>query len=517
MKRDILFFGLSCLVGCGGAGSPDAPTQADADTGIAAEAGSDAGGSDAKLDASSESSLTDGCVAAAKDDPDDMAADSNCDGADGVVGVDVYVNAATGGDTNIGTPTKPMGTIERALALAATRGGKVLLAGGPFEVATLDQPGTWTLYGGYDATFTKPPRRELTILRAPATGLLVDLATDAGLVHVTVQGAAASDAAFPSAYGVRNKALKLRLDDVALQASDALAGAAGTTGAAGTNGLLGVVGANVQGTPPSLDCVGTDAPVTLRGTSAGSAGGGGALPGDVTLVPPRIASPGGAGRPGTDGGDAAKLPSITAGFLRLAPGGVGKANGTGGYAGAGGGSATFVASYPNVLYVYGGGGGSGGCPGLGGGGGASGGSSVALLVLSGEVEISRSSLTTGSAGSGGDGGPGGPGGLGGGGGQAAAERGSTPVVLPPQCLTSSDDPLKLNCAEYGAAGGPGGPGGRGGGGAGGWSIGVATGGSSTANVDAATTTTLGRAGDGGAGNGGGYAPAGENHATYKLP
>jgi hypothetical protein len=177
------------------------------------------------------------------------------------------------------------------------------------------------------------------------------------------------------------------------------------------------------------------------------------------------------GKGGTHGNNATPAPILVGQQVSCQAGTDGLSDGLPGYGGAGA-----LCSYPyNYSDLKGtcyglGVGGSGGCPGTGGTGGKGGGSSIALLILNGSVESSGCLFRTGFAGSGGDGGASGKGGAGG--------KGSSPYVIsgtapaPPATCTPATDPLKLNCAGYGADGGSGGNGGHGGGGAGGWAIGI---------------------------------------------
>ena len=112
MTRTILLGTLLALSSthCGSGASSTAGQDSDNDAGSStSQIDTDGGGADA-------------CTAmGATDDPDDNGIDANCDGADGIVGVDVYVSSASGLDTNVGTPTAPLGTLAAAITLAGTR------------------------------------------------------------------------------------------------------------------------------------------------------------------------------------------------------------------------------------------------------------------------------------------------------------------------------------------------------------------------------------------------------------
>jgi hypothetical protein len=434
------------------------------------------------------------CVSTGRDDPDDQGLDTNCDGADGVVGVDVYVSFSAGQDTNDGTPQTPMRTLAAAIKLASGRNGHVLVAAGEAPADKLDQAGTWSVYGGYEPSFVGAPKRTLTILDAPATGLLLDHAATARLAHLTVKGAA-PDANQTTAHALRTRVQTLALDDVEIVAADGYAGAAGKHGAAGEDGGSGL-------------CSGVLQPFYAAGV-LGTSPDGVTTPGYVSsnVLQSQAAAQAQPGSPGTDGADASNALHIVSDLVAGETGQTGLADGRFGFGGAGGGN-----GYVNGTYYSWGEGGSGGCPGKGSDGGESGGSAVAVLVLSGHVDITRSHLQTGFAGTGGDGGAAGPGGKG-----AWGHPPTSPSNnLAPKCTKPSDDTTGANCATYGGQGGDGGSGGRGGGGAGGSSVGVATASGSDATLDAATIVDLGRPGYGGAGNGGGRAPNGETHITVSI-
>jgi len=445
---------------------------------------------------------------AASDEPDDKGADDNCDGADGVVGRDVYVDPKSGSDTNIGSPTKPLRTIAAALTLAKSRTGNVLVAAG--EITDLERiaaPGPWHVFGGYSASFVGAPRRDATVLAVSAAGLSIEGETDGALHHLTVRGASAKDSAARSAHAVRSSITRLTLDDVVLEAGDALPGAPGTKGLKGQDKPQA---STSRSAPTDADelCDGVRQPLYAFGATAGNASAEGKPAGVVNTTTPSSSTPAGsgsAGEPGTDGADASKLPVIQAGLITWQSGTAGAADGKSGYGGAGGGR-----WYVGIQPYSGGYGGMGGCPGKGGTPGTSGGGSVALVVLKGEVKIARSILRTGLGGSGGDGGEGGGGGNGG-----AGSVPTGPKSWPPTC-TPSTDPIMSNCAAYGGAGGNGGLGGRGGGGAGGWTIGAATVASAVVDADPTTVFELGKPGTGGAGNAGGRAPSGEKRNTLRV-
>lgn len=495
MKRSITALALAlATVHCGGGDASSSPPAATG-PGTSQDGGPPGPHGDA------------GCVATgATDDPDDDGVDANCDGADGVVGSDVYVNVAAGADTNAGTPTAPVRTIATAITLAAKTKGRVIVASGDYPVDALTIGGEAHLFGGYASSFVGAPKRAITTLHAGATGLLVD-ATKVSLAHLAVRGDAPSHAEQPSAYGVRVKSGDVALDDVEVSAADALVGAAGMPGAQG------------PAIDSSLACDGVAQPSYVRGASAATRAVDGTAPGDLgNKIAAAAARPGSAG---TDGADAPATLALVDGLFAPTAGTKGLSDGSAGYGGAGGGLGRVATGhYAGVsLWSAGGSGGMGGCPGKGGSGGTSGGSSVAVLVLAGSLHVTRSHLHTGFGGAGGDGGAGGAGSPGALGTMPLPQNSGTPwFTAPASCaaMNASSDPLEANCAGYGGSGGDGGAGGSGGGGAGVWTIAIATPAGMAAQVDDATAFDLGRPGSGGTGHGGGRAPSGKSVRAYVV-
>jgi hypothetical protein len=218
----------------------------------------------------------------------------------------------------------------------------------------------------------------------------------------------------------------------------------------------------------------------------------------------RRAETGSHGYPGTDGVDASGQLAVKDDLVTTDAARPGLSDGKPGFGAAAGG-------IPPQYYA--GYGGSGGCPGKGGDGGESGGASIAILVLSGALELHRSHLHTGIGGLGGDGGEGGAGGHGGWGGSPSD---GNRRVFPHPCKVPSDDPMQANCSAWGGIGGNGGAGGHGGGGAGGATIGIVTVGNATAVVDEKTVIATGTPGSGGRGNGGGRAPNGRRLPQHAI-
>src|SRR6266540_2232778 len=228
----LLFIHLAA--GCGGSDSNGTPAE-----GVpgSAEDGNDAGMSQPGTPAAPSGDPTaDGC-AAAIDLPDDRGADTNCDGADGVVGRDVYVDFAGGSPTNPGTPAAPLKTLDGAIALAQSRGGHVLVLAGSTSLASLSKSGTWSVYGGYPKGFLGAPKRDSTILETDAGGLLVENADSALFAHLTIRGADVDMATQRTAHALRTKAKQLELIDVVVQAGNGKDGTGGASGAPGAAGI----------------------------------------------------------------------------------------------------------------------------------------------------------------------------------------------------------------------------------------------------------------------------------------
>ncbi len=505
---------LAAFVGCGPA-SQDNPTinnatspDAGGEAGDRSDSGTiDPGPSSDSGTPSSDANPSDCIGKGGDDEPDDDGTDSNCDGADGRADKDVYVNPTDGSDTNAGTASAPFGSIAKAVAVAASRiDANIFLAAGSYSLDELRVSGKVRIYGGYGAKFAGKPNRDLTTMDVAPEGLLLTgTGGDAKLAHLTVVGQSPKSAEQPSAYALRSK-IDLQLDDVVVRAGDGRAGADGDKGISGEAGLKGCNANQMSSTTAPCGgittCDGVTQPSYTAGAMPGQPNAEGKHPGTVTATtwcasPPCAAQPGSSGSAGSDGKDAVKTPVLVDGFLQWKNGTDGSGNGTPGFGGPGG-----AGAYPLYGQPWGG---SGGCPGKGGTAGTSGGGAIGIIVLSGQLKVTRSSIMTGFGGDGGSGGDGGDGGAGGVGGWPAS-------------ATSSCDPTSdpNKCAYYAGAAGAGGTGGHGGGGAGGWTIGVLTVGDAKADVDTATTFTLGKPGVGGAGNGGGYAPSGEKKTTFSI-
>lgn len=450
------------------------------------------------------------CDSSGDDRPDLMFEDTNCDGIDGDEATAIFVDGASGSDSNPGTRAMPKATIQAGIDTAAGMGFDVYVSQGTYD-ETLSLSSGVGVYGGYQASMGW----------ARATTAVVDISGGSTAVAgdsvdgVTLQ-LLSIRSANGSAPGESSVALRFASSSsITLEGLSLEAGA----GASGTMGATGVTGASVFGTggtgQPGCEesgglCSGCSQPQggaggispcgrtggrggnagrSSNGGSAGDPGVGGTPggPGGPSRGDGTVGADGADGGDGTDGGAGASFGMLGAtGYVGAAGGdGTNGVHGNGGGGGGGGGGGTTNCdSYGSS----GGGGGGGGCAGTAATGGGGGGASIALLLWSTDVAITDTELSTGTGGRGGRGGDGGPGGNGGAPGNGGPYGGSG----------EQDD------GGDGARGGPGGDGGRGGhggGGGGGPTVGIACGGGSALTSNARNNFSLGAAGDGGASSG----------------
>jgi hypothetical protein len=455
----------------------------------------------------------------APDRPDAKGEDSNCDGADGTVGTDVYLDPEKGDDSNSGTPQAPVATIARAVELASARDGAVLIAAGVLVPNALSLDTGLEVFGGYDASFLGEPERHRTTIQTGAEGWSIESTGSVGLHGLTVQGADAEGTTSghaASAFALVLDVANAVLQDVDLQAGDAVPGTSGEPGEPGKSGIdaTGKLGAT------GLTCFFAAQADYTDGADGSKPNAYGQPAGDLSSA--TAPQTGQVGYPGADGTNASGAPDLDEGTLFFGVAGAGMGDGTAGYGGPGGGGSFYgtCVEKNGVFYkVYGGGGGTGGCSGWGGHPATSGGGSVALLVRAGTVTVQGSRLATGFGGAGGDGGPGGTGGNGGRGAAPDVSRYATscydPGTTVDMSATCPPDETEMGCAGYGAAGGKGGDGGQGGAGAGGWTIGVLTAGAAAADLDSATVFDLGKPGVGGMG-GAARAPDGQKAPSHHI-
>ena len=453
---------------------------------------------------------------AAVDLPDDLFADTNCDGIDGDVAGAVFVHPL-GSDAAAGTIEAPVASVSVAVALALAAGKDVYVAEGTYaESATLALEDGVSIYGGYDVLdWSRDDAHTTQILVSDSTAVEASGITTATVLDrlELVGGNGASPGASTYAlFATASDALVVHRCE--LTAGLASAGGAGNAGGgqaqSGGSGNLGQSGCEDDGFPCGGSC---GQPQGGNGgfSPAGNTGGkGGAAQHDNSFGSPGFAGngPGGGaggqgtppgqggwapplqyqGAPGADGATGSHGAPGAAQYLSIGyapstggPGGAGEPGSGGGGGGGGGGGDFGCDSYG------GGGGGGGGAPGDPGQGGDSGGGSFAIFLWDSDLVLEDCLL---SPAGGGDGGAGGNGELGGGGGSGANLNGAGN----PYGGSEQDDGSN---GGRGGDGGKGGDGGAGGGGAGGPSIGVYRGGTSNPTLTS-LTFDLGPVGTGGA-------------------
>ena len=421
-----------------------------------------------------------GCVPDGQVDALDlMGLDTDCDGVDGVMTRQLYVDKDRGDDTKAvpGNPSQPWASIGRALTFAADAGGydAVLVKSGAYDELDVEWAANVDIWGGRSGTGTWAPTPSMSNLRGGRVALFIR-----GVQGRTLRGFQVRAAAGPNAsIGVFCDSSSPRFVDVQFYAAEGGAGVAGETevfpdagpGRVGNGGVASGFTDNIG--PPGV-CGGDPG---LAGGAAGESksssghvgegpfgGAPGRPPTTSCNVPSGQAGSGGEGDAGVDGiagpsatdfgvmGD--KLAWTGADGLAGGFGGTGKPGSGGGGGGAPNNGRSDSSS--------GGSGGSGGCPGARGLGGRSGGPSLGLMVRSGRPFIGEDAFIFSAAGgNGGAGGPPGTGLLGGAGG------GAGPPPSNPECV-----PLPYGTGGPGGRGGRGGSGGRGGGGAGGHSFAI---------------------------------------------
>jgi len=480
------------VLGCSGAdGASDGARGAGGNAGAA--------GASSQAGASGIAGSGPDCDPSGSDAPDADGLDENCDGADGQVGRDVYVDPASGSDTNSGTPDAPLRTLAAAVQLAQTRDGNVLVTGGKQEIDEVSFGGSYAIFGGYGSSFSGTRHRETTVLQPThPEGLLITNADEARFDTLTIRGVSPDEKVSPTAQALRLDVKLATLSNVVVEARNAATGS--TLGDVGADGSPGVSANGADGAS-GLSCGGVTPPNYVNGAKHGQPSSQGDLPGNCLTK--TLATPGVPGAPGTPGADASSLPSFDGTWVRWGDGKPGQPNAAPGYGGAGG---------CDWAGIVGGGAGTGGCPGLPGAGASSGGGSIAVILLGGKLELIGSRIVTGFGGSGGSGAPGGKGGDGGWGGKPGCLGCTDPV---PNTCSPPTDPMAVGCAAWGAAGGKGGEGGHGGAGVGGWTIGILAVGSAESAYDSATEFDLGKPGTGGDG-GNGRAADGQSKQRYVL-
>ncbi|MBI5512254.1 MAG: hypothetical protein HY909_00710, partial [Deltaproteobacteria bacterium] len=359
------------------------------------------------------------------DNPDALAADTDCDGIDGSVARAVFVSPS-GDDGNPGTMALPKRTLAAAVATAATGMRDVYADRGTYNESLTLVSGV-SVYGGFNAGTPRAGAPRGSWGRAPgeqsslnggtvavrATGLAAPT-TLAAFSITAAAGGTAPGGAGEASIGLRvvDSAGFLTVRDCAVVAGrggNGAPGVAGGDGAVGGNGGSGGIGGSstatggcalvsmpLPGTPGASSCMasggaGGTAIVGMSGggsgtggsgTSAGTGGTGGSAVASPSCNATSLAGPGmmgGAGGSGMDGvhGAAGNGAGTVVGGAWVAspgaPGSAGVAGSGGGGGGAGGGQTTAAVGGSRVCCAgwggAGGGGGAGGCGGAAGGGG----------------------------------------------------------------------------------------------------------------------------------------------------
>jgi hypothetical protein len=386
--------------------------------------------------------------------------DSNCDGIDGTVGRGVFVDKLSGDDANDGGMAWPLKTVQAAINLAASQGKTdVYISKGTYDSATpLQLADSVSLYGGYDASNQwQRSVSNVTTLSGSTTPVQCSGVSDVTLQLLTIFGQAASTPGTSAIALNIQQCTSITLDTVTVRAGDGAPGADGADGVQGDPGSPGADGNNgfeddsavTDGCEfgicnscscPTSDGYSCSAPSGGLGgvnnscpsanggqggaggwnSNAGSpgiastdgvAGGQGTVPGRGDQLAPANSN----GHNGADGQDAttqgqggASIGTLSVSGYTPSNGGPGQA-GTPGQGGGGGGGGGGGPSGCSAWGGGGGGGGAGGCGGTPGQGGQGGGASIALLMVSSQVQAINSKFLSGAGGKGGNGGQGGPG------------------------------------------------------------------------------------------------------------
>ena len=384
----------------------------------------------------------------------------------------VFVNAATGANTNAGTKASPVKTLGAAVAKAAASSlPRVYVCEGVYpESITFDGSHDGiSLFGGWacaDWSYNGARAR----IRPAAPGPVVTFnrtLRSVSLVDVEMTAASASVAGASSVAVFASSSLPITFRRTKLEAGAGGAGSPGTPGAAPAilatgkcaasgEGVAGGKGGTFNG-PPALTCNdNAQSGEPLLGT-----GGAGGAADTLPCTNGGNGSNGVNGANGPSGTGATKVGTLSAAGVFTSGDGT---DGTFGYAGGGGGGG-------GCANGAGGRGGNGACGSGGGGRGTGAGASIAVMSLGTPMTFESCLIVTAA---------GAPGGAGGG-------------VLP-GATGGSGAPSGGGCG--GGNGASGGTGGVGGGGAGGLSVGVVFT-AKAPNLEATTTLQIGAAGPGG--------------------
>jgi hypothetical protein len=402
----------------------------------------------------------------AQDVPDPYFVDSNGDGIDGELNQAIFVAPPPlGNNLNSGlTPELPVATISQGITLAQTHMvPQVLIQTGTYNESVTLASGI-SLFGGYDATWTRVPSTAVTatIVQANGTAVLAqNINTPTQVSFLTLRPANATTPG-SSSYGARvinSSGLRFWFNRVEPG-----------NGASGLNGNIGTPALGILTMPdvgqPAIESENTTAQQGGNGGTSGCGMTGGK--GGNGGVGSGAAQVGAQGAGSTQGGPAGASSSTS--FVG-GNGGRGSDGSHGAHGADGFAAAATVGMIGSMLYVPpvsgngavgahgngGGGGGAGGCRGGLGTGGQAGGGSFGLLIAPGSTPDVRDSVfVMRNGGMGGSGGSGAPGSTGAPGVSGGPKQGST----------------EGGSGGSGGDGGDGGDGGSGAGGHGGPSIGI---------------------------------------------
>jgi hypothetical protein len=435
----------------------------------------------------------------------------------------VFVSSSLGADANAGTKEKPLKTLDAAIKKASAMKAPVYACAETFTEA-LSVAGGVEVYGGLDCVksgwkwigFDKGLPTALTAAADAVPLSIASSATSVALHDFSVKSAQAKSAGGSSIAVIVDQA-KVSFAHCQIEASDAVAGVAGTTPMDNT-GPTDPTDSSIRGNNGMDACssvsqafggAAVENPLcpAMSGGPIGGAGGNGAVlngsDGDVSVANTQTAL-GGKGQPSADptwscavgvggfgqNGMAGAIGDSASGATSLGTidksgyAGVAGKDGGAGKPGQGGGGGGGAKGRMSCSGATGGSGGAGGCAGNGGKGGTAGGASIAILGVGATLTFDTVTILAGNGGGGGDGAPGQSGAVGGTGGKGGAGSNTMPTTL---------------SACPGGDGGHGGNGGNGGGGRGGHVIGIALSGGGMPDVKGVSFTLKGTAGAGGKG------------------
>jgi hypothetical protein len=431
-----------------------------------------------------------------EDELDTLFLDTNCDGVDGIVENQIFVDGLIGDDLlNDGSIENPYKTINKGIEEALLRELEaVIIAEGLYE-ESVEVPSDIGLYGGFQnhPEWIGSTENE-TIISGYQKGAEIIDSQNSKLLNLTIISADLLEGE-GSSYGL----FVANSSDIEIVNCKIIGGAGGkgvdgkdggngTTGGTGGKGVKGcedsggfcgscsrpaggISGKNnsclmhggTGGQPGNGSSHGSPGKTAVNGGGTGGLGGIHYSSGNkcTSTSTSAVYSKGSDGSAGIDGddGEAGIAGFFSEAGFNVLKGGDGT-DATHGKGGGGGGGGRGGVDYCDSYGSSGGGGGAGGCGGIHGKGGAGGGGSIGIFLAGSQnIKVIDSQVVSSNGGDGGIGGHGGEGGKGGAGGAGGEHSGSG----------EQDDG---GCGGWGGEGGAGGNGGHGGGGAGGPSFGI---------------------------------------------